>query len=153
MIRKDREKDTAFALEVIRDCEYATLATVNTDGTPYCIPISPVLIDSAIYFHCAQEGQKLDNIRQNNTVCVTCVRRVKLIPEKFTAKYESAVVFGKCEIVSDANGREKIMALRVICEKYAKSNMNNFEAKTAGSLSKTCVCKITIEQITGKANI
>lgn len=151
MRRTDREKDAGFALEVLRGCEYATLATVNTDKTPYCIPISPVLIGNAIYFHCALKGQKLDNIRQNDAVCVSCVRYTKLVPEKFTTEYESAVATGKCGTVSDE--AEKIAALRAICEKYAKNNMSGFEAQMAKSLHKTCVCKIHIEQITGKANM
>jgi hypothetical protein len=151
MIRKDREKDAAFALEVVRDCEYATLATVNTDGTPYCIPVSPVLIDSAIYFHCAAEGKKLDNIKQNNNICISCVSHTKLIPEKFTTEYKSAVAIGKCGIIEDKT--EKITALRAICEKYAGSNMSSFDEEIAKSLHRTCICRIDIEQITGKANI
>jgi nitroimidazol reductase NimA-like FMN-containing flavoprotein (pyridoxamine 5'-phosphate oxidase superfamily) len=159
MRRKDREKDAAYALELLRDCEYATLATINTDGTPYCIPISPVLIGNSVYFHCATEGKKLDNISKNNAVCISCARNVNPIPENFTTEYESAVAFGKCEIVSDESDEakaEKIMALRAICEKYAKSNMDNFDSfneKIAASLHRTCVCKILIEHITGKANI
>ena len=151
MRRKDREKDSAFALEIIRDCEYATFATVNLDGTPYCIPVSPVLVNDAIYFHCATEGQKLGNIKNNNNVCVSCVRHTKLLPEKFTTEYESAVATGKCEIVFDAT--EKISALRAIGEKYAKSNMGNFDSHIEKYLDNTCICKIVIEQITGKANI
>ena len=150
MRRKDREKSAEFALEVLRGCEYAVLATINADKkTPYCIAISPVLVGNAIYFHCANEGQKLDNIKQNNNVCVTCVQNTKLIPEQFATEYESAVAVGKCVIVSDENKTEKIMALRAICEKYAKSNMHNFDGATAGSLP--CICRIDIEQITGKA--
>jgi nitroimidazol reductase NimA-like FMN-containing flavoprotein (pyridoxamine 5'-phosphate oxidase superfamily) len=148
--RNDREKDAAFALEVLRDCEYATLATVNLDGTPYCIPISPALIGNAVYFHCAAEGQKLTNINQNNTVCISCVRRIKLIPEKFTTEYESSVAAGKCRIISDKS--EKIAALRAICEKYAKTNMKHFDEQITEFLDITCICRIDIEQITGKAN-
>ncbi len=151
MRRKDREKDAGFALEVVRDCEYATLATVNEDGTPYCIPISPVLIDGYIYFHCALEGKKLDNINQNSNVCISCVRNTKLVPEKFTTEFESAVVTGKCEIVVD--DAEKITALRVICQKYAQTNMSEFDNAIARSLGRTAICKIRIEQITGKAKI
>jgi len=151
MRRKDREKDASFAFEVLRDCEYATLATINPDGTPYCIPISPVLVDNVIYFHCATEGQKLVNINDNNRICMSCVRHTKPIAETFTAEYESAVVFGKCIIVS--NDDEKIMALRKLCEKYAESNMDNFDNSIAKWFHMTCVCKIDIEQITGKSNM
>jgi len=150
MRRKDREKDAAFALEVFRDCEYAVLATVNADGTPYCVPLSPVLLGNAIYFHCASEGKKLDNINNNNIICITCVRHTKLIPEKYTTEYESAVATGKCSIIWD--DKEKIMALRAICEKYIKNNIQDFDAKIIESLHKTCICRIDMEQITGKAN-
>jgi len=154
MRRTDREKDSAFALEVLRDCEYANFATVNAaDGTPYCIPVSPVLINNAIYFHCAYEGQKIENIKKNNAVCLSAVRHTKLLPERFTTEYESAVAFGKCEIISDENETEKIMALRAIGEKYAKSNMDNFDAHIVKYLSHTCICKMKIEKITGKAYI
>ena len=149
MRRKDREKDAGFALEVLRDCEYATLATINPDGTPFCIPISPVLVEKSIYFHCAAEGQKLENINQNDSVCVSCVRHTKLIPEDFATEYESTVAEGKCYIISDEE--EKTMALQKICEKYAKSNMENADARIAESLHRTCVCKIEIKKITGKA--
>jgi len=150
MRRKDRERDTSFALEVLKNCEYATLATTNPDGTPYCIPISPVLIDKAIYFHCAPEGQKLGNISKNNTVCISCAGHTERIPEDFTTEYESAVVTGKCHIVS--NEEEKIMALKKLCEKYAESNIENADASIAKSLHKTFICKIEITKITGKAS-
>ncbi len=151
MRRKDKEKNIEFALEVVRDCEYATLATINANGTPYCIPISPVLTDGLIYFHCALEGLKLDNIAKNNNVCLSCVRHTKLIPEKFTTEFESAVALGKCSLVNDNS--EKIKALRAICQKYAKANMDEFDNAIARSLDRTVVCKIHIEQITGKAKV
>ena len=149
--RKDREKDVVFAMEVLRESDYATLATVNPDGTPYCVPISPVLMGETVYFHCAAEGKKLDNIKQNNNVCISCACDVKPMPENFTTLYKSAVLTGKCEIVSDDT--EKKLALREICEKYAKSNMSGFDSQIEKYLHKTCVCKIVVEKITGKANI
>lgn len=149
MRRKDKEKDSTFALEVLRDCEYATLATINTDGTPYCIPISPVLVNNSIYFHCAMEGKKLNNIEQDENICLSCVRHTRLIPEKFTTEFESAVIVGKCRFIKD--NEEKIMALRALCEKYASTNMGEFDNTIACSLAKTAICRIDIEQITGKA--
>jgi len=151
MRRKDRERDESFALEVLRDCEYATLATVNASGTPYCVPLSLALIDKTIYFHCATEGKKLENIRNNSDVCVSCVRYTNLLPEQFTTEYESAIADGKCCIVSD--DEEKLTALRVISEKYAKGSMDQFDAKIAEYIHRTCVCKIEITRITGKANL
>ena len=149
MRRQDRQKDNQFALAVLKKCEYATLATQNADGTPYCIPISPVVADGAVYFHCAMEGLKLDNILARPKVCLSCVGETRLIPEHFTTAYESAVVFGTARIISDDS--QKIAALRAICEKYAPSSMHQFEKVVSQSLRHTCICQITIDEITGKA--
>ena len=150
MRRKDREKDAAFALAVLQNCEYATLATINPDGSPYCIPVSPVLLDGNAYFHCATEGKKLENIDKNTAVCLSGVGYTNLIPEKYSTEYESFVANGKCEIVMDKD--EKIKALRCISEKYAQSAIDQFDDRMLEWAHRTCVCKINIEQITGKAN-
>ena len=149
MRRKDREltKDEAFA--ILRECEYAALATINEDKTPYCIMISPVVMNENIYFHCAKEGQKLDNIAKSPHVCITCAKNTRLVPEHFTTLYESAVVYGTARLVE--NDAEKIAALKALCEKYASSNMSAFEDAIHKSLHRTGICEITIDHITGKA--
>lgn len=125
MRRKDRERNEQFALEVVRKAEYGTLATVNADNTPYCVPISAVLLNNYIYFHCAGEGKKLDNIVHNNKVCLTFVGNTKRIPEKFTTEYASAVVRASCFVV--VNDEEKLAALKAITQKYAASSMGCFD--------------------------
>ena len=150
MRRKDRERPEAFALQILQNCEYATLATLNPDGTPYCIPLSPVLEGKSLYFHCAAEGRKLDNIRTNNQVCVSAVGRTMLQPEKYTTEYESAVAAGTASEVTDT--AEKMHALRLICEKYAPTRMEDFEKAAHSSLPRTAIIRIDIETATGKEN-
>ncbi len=150
MKKKERQTDTKRALSILANCEFATLATINADNTPYCIPISVVLVDKHVYFHCATEGKKIDNILRNSSVCISCVGQTKLLPENFTTAYESTVVSGKCEIVEDET--QKIMALKAISEKYASSNMASFEKTVRAWINRTTVCKISIIEITGKAN-
>ena len=149
MRRIDRKRTQAFAIKVIEDCNFAVLATVNDDGSPYCIPISPVLSCMNIYFHCALEGQKIDNIKRDNRVCISCVGKALLVPENFTVHYQSAVAYGKASMVEDV--REKIYALELICKKYAAENMENVNNAIEKSLLRTGVCKIELESITGKA--
>lgn len=43
MRRKDREKNKDFALEVVRDCEYGVLVTLNLDNTPNSETIAAIL--------------------------------------------------------------------------------------------------------------
>ena len=47
---------------------------------------------------------------------------------------------------------EKIMALREICDKYAKG-VSGFDEQIEQLLHRTGICKVQIEEITGKANM
>ena len=42
MRRKDKERDAAFAWQVLRDAKYVTLAMTDADGTPYCVPVNHI---------------------------------------------------------------------------------------------------------------
>lgn len=148
MRRKDREMDRNFALEVLDICEYAVLATVNPDGTPYCIPISIVREKDFVYFHCAQQGQKIENLHWSPTVCLTAVGATQIPPDTFTTEYESAVVFGVAEEVTD--DAEKRRALWQLCRKYVPTNMEAFNDAVEKSLFRTAVWKIHLETVSGK---
>ena len=63
MRRKDREMSKDFALEIVDKCEWATIAMLNEQGMPYCIPISIVRVADRIYFHSAQEGEKINCLK------------------------------------------------------------------------------------------
>ena len=73
----------------------------------------------------------------------------RMLPEEFSTLFESAVVTGRASMVEDE--AQKVEVLRAICQKYAASNMHNFEREVARSLHRTGICKIEIESVTGKA--
>ena len=148
MRRIDRQRDETFARELLHRCEYAVLSTVNPDGSPYCIPISPVLVENTIYFHCALEGQKVENILNNARVCLACVDKTHLVPEHFTTEYQSAVVTGEAHMVDSE--AEKRFALRKLCEKYTPNHMHLVEQNIDKSIHRTGICAIVIDSITGK---
>ena len=148
MRRKDREMSREFALAVVDKCAYSVMATVNSDGSPYCIPLSPVREGEWLYFHSALEGQKIDNLRRESRVCVTCVGDVKAVPGKFSLYYESAVIKGTA---SEITGREeKIHALGLISRRYTPDNMAAFDETIERELEHTGVWKIRIDEISGK---
>jgi nitroimidazol reductase NimA-like FMN-containing flavoprotein (pyridoxamine 5'-phosphate oxidase superfamily) len=151
MRRNDREQSREFALAVADRCAYAVMATVNPDGTPYCIPISLAREGEWLYFHSAQDGHKIDNLRQQSKVCVSCVGTQEAIPGKFTLKYESAVIFGSALEVTDR--KEKIHALNLICKRYTPDNMAAFDKAIERQLEVTAVWKIHIDEISGKGRM
>ncbi|MDR1278612.1 MAG: pyridoxamine 5'-phosphate oxidase family protein [Treponema sp.] len=148
MRRTDRERDRVFAEAVADKCRYAVLATVNDDGSPYCVPLSIVRDGEWIYFHCARGGHKIDNLKNRNRVCLSCVGDVEEPPDHFTVVYESAIVSGSAEEVLDDG--EKVRALRLLCERHTPANMAAFDAEMAREYTATAVWKIRIEEISGK---
>ncbi|MCR2032692.1 pyridoxamine 5'-phosphate oxidase family protein [Anaerofustis stercorihominis] len=147
MRRKDREMNKDFAFSVLDKAPFVTLSMVNEDK-PYSVPVSIARDNNILYFHCALEGSKVDILNKNNNVTLTAVSKCKPRPIDFTLEYESAVVNGKAFSVIDE--KEKIYALKLICEKYALSNIDNFENAINRSLHRTNIIKIEIDDIYGK---
>ena len=71
------------------------------------------------------------------------------LKDKFTTKYESAVISGYAEEVTEEE--EKIHALRILCQRHTPTNMHEFEDAVSGSLKATGVWKIRMKEVTGKA--
>lgn len=149
MRRKDRQMPEEFAWEVVDKCEYAFLAMTAEDGSPYGLPVTIARGGRVIYFHSALEGRKVECLRRSPRVCISCVGDTQVPPGKFTTLFESAVVFGRAEEVTEDD--EKIHALQLLCQRHTPDNMENFPRAIAKSLSRTGIWRIMVEEITGKA--
>lgn len=148
MRKKDRQIENAEAINILKNCEYGILSTIDENGYPYGVPLSYAYVDNAIYFHCALEGKKLDNIKDNNKVSFTVVGEVEALPSKFSTKYESVIVFGRAFEVFE---EEKYKALVAILNKYSKEYLEQGKAYIKNDISKTKVIKISVDHFTGKA--
>ena len=147
--RKDRLIAAAQAHDLLENGEYGVLATCGGDRQPYGVPVNYVVIDGAVYIHCAVTGHKLENIRENPKVSFTVVGRTQVLPEKFATRYESAIVFGRASIVEDpANKRA---ALQALVAKYAAAHKAAGDDYIESLIDKTHVIRIAAERVTGKA--
>lgn len=144
----DREIANSEVIEILRNNDYGILSTISENGYPYGVPLSYVYINNSIYFHCAVEGHKLENIMNNNKVSFCVVGQTSILPEQFSTKYESVIVFGRAVEVFDD---EKITALLELVNKYSKDYLEKGREYIKNSHSKTKVIKISIEHISGKA--
>ena len=151
MRRKDRLLCDDDCRQLLHSAQYGVMASVSPDGQPYGVPLSFVYKDNKIYFHCAREGCKIDNIRANARVSFTCVGQPKPVYEhnNFTTYFESVIAFGRVTEIADRD--ERYTALRELCLKYLPDYMEHFEAAMQRSDSRTAVYAITPERITGKA--
>ncbi len=148
MRRKDREVSIKESIDLLKNAEYGVLSTASEDGRPYGVPLNFCFINSCIYFHCALEGHKIDNIEQNKYVSFCVVGRTKILPEEFATEYESAIAFGECKEVF---GEEKHRALEGLLSKYSPQFMDKGKRYIDKFGNKTRVFKIEITELTGKA--
>ena len=142
-----REMDSKWALEIMRKAPYITVSFTRADGTAYGVPLSLASKDDNVwYFHCAQEGDKLDAIAVNPEVCLSAVTKCQptVGPKDgtFTLQYRSAIAFGKAELVTDTD--EKILALRLISERFLPKHMDAFDEAIRRSIHRTAVVRITL---------
>ncbi len=152
MERKIRRAERAIpeseAKEILLAGEYGVLSTVSEDGQPYGVPVSYSYTGDIIYFHCALEGHKLENLSSNNKVSFCVVGKTRLLPAKFATNYESVIVFGKAfEVTED----EKHQGLLEILKKYSPGFIDKGLRYIEGDGHKARVYKIVIESLTGKA--
>jgi nitroimidazol reductase NimA-like FMN-containing flavoprotein (pyridoxamine 5'-phosphate oxidase superfamily) len=147
MRRKDRQLNSERLEEIIVNGEYCTLGTIDKSGYPYTIPVSYVYSDGKIYFHCAYDGQKIDNIKENDKVSINIVGNTKILPGKFSTVYESAVIFGRASIIE---GDEKTEALNRFISKYSPGFKEEGESYIRNAKDHTCIVRIDIEHMTGK---
>jgi uncharacterized protein len=148
MRRKDRELEIKEGIEILKSCDYGILSTVSENGYAYGVPINYVYMNHAIYFHSALEGHKLDNLINNNKVSFCVVGQTCTLPDKFSTKYESVIIFGKANEVYD---NEKNTVLLEILNKFSPNYIENGKVYITNSSAKTKVIKISIEHISGKA--
>lgn len=146
--KKERELNSIDTIEILKNCEYGILSTVGENGYAYGVPVSYIYMNNAIYFHCAIEGNKLDNIINNNKVSFCVVGKTSVMPQKFSTKYESVITFGRAAEVFD---NEKNDALLEILNKYSPEYIEKGKEYIKSSDSKVKVIKISIEHISGKA--
>lgn len=136
-----------WALEVLKRAPFITVSFTRADGTAYGLPMSMACTDDRTwYFHCALEGEKLDAIRAHPEVCLSAVTKCQptVGPKdgSFTLQYQSAVAFGRAELVT--SDEEKILGLRAISQRFLPQHMDAFDASIARSLSRTAVVRVTL---------
>ena len=150
MRRKDKERDAAFAWQVLRDATYATLAMTDSDGAPYCVPVNHVADEqgNAVYFHCAGAGRQSDMLTKEPPVCLSAVSKAELIPGELTTAYKSALVQGRAVLVQDPE--EKLYALKLLVQALDPVSMSRAVLCAEHSMQRTMLVKIVPEIITGK---
>ncbi|MEG1930451.1 MAG: pyridoxamine 5'-phosphate oxidase family protein [Anaerovorax sp.] len=155
MRRRDREiKEHEEIVEILKQGSVCHLAMCK-DQMPYVIPMLYVYDDNCVYFHCAEVGQKLDIIRENNNVCFEVqVNGTEIIknggmPCDWGYAFQSVIGFGKAEIINEEATKIKVYDLMV--EKMRPADYVPTEGQYVPKKIKySFIIKVEIDSISGK---
>ena len=75
----------------------------------------------------------------------------KIVPEKFTTHYRSAIAFGRIRVAEDPE--EILTGLRALGEKYSPGRDTGLEEEIRKELAAVAVLVLTVEHLTGKQAI
>jgi len=150
MRRSDKQITDLTELEsLLSTADLCHLSMVD-EGKPYVVPMNFGYEDSALYFHSAPEGRKIDILKSNPEVCFSIVARHELVTSEracsWTAKFSSVIGTGIATIISDRTVKEqglKVLMAQYSDEEYDFSNEN---------LDGVVVIRVEIESMTGKSS-
>jgi nitroimidazol reductase NimA-like FMN-containing flavoprotein (pyridoxamine 5'-phosphate oxidase superfamily) len=152
MRRNERGVSDILSIEqIINRADVCRIAIAN-ENVPYIVTMNfgytgnpkPVL-----YFHCANEGRKLEMILRNNYVCFEMDTDHEIYGgEKgcdWGMKYSSVVGYGNISIITEKEA--KTIGLDCIMAKYGENKKYSFDEKV---LERTTILRLEIKEITGK---
>jgi nitroimidazol reductase NimA-like FMN-containing flavoprotein (pyridoxamine 5'-phosphate oxidase superfamily) len=152
MRRKEYEiTNTEEIKSIIREAEVCRIA-LHDEPYPYIVPLNFGMEEGSpltFYFHSAKEGKKIALIRKNPDVCFEIEGDKKVVSGKkacdWSMQYKSIIGFGTIQIVEDDAEREH--GLNILMNHYSKDRAHDLDE---GTLSRTCVLKLMVEEICGK---
>jgi len=142
--------DKKDILDIIKKSQWCHVAMIDATGKPYVIPLNFGFKDDVIYMHGAQQGKKIDALRQNPGVCInfSLDHVLRYQNEKvacsWSMKYRSVLCHGKAEFIEEPE--EKTEALHIIMAQYS----GNKFIFNLPSLREVKVWKVNVEKFEGR---
>jgi nitroimidazol reductase NimA-like FMN-containing flavoprotein (pyridoxamine 5'-phosphate oxidase superfamily) len=151
MRRRDREIiDNQEFEDIINKADVCRIAFAN-ENMPYIVSMNFGYINQTktFFFHCANEGKKLDMIRRNNYVCFELDIDHEIVKGKkgcdWGSKFTSIVGYGQIHIVTENNN--KIEGLNSIMTHYGGEGEYKYDDNV---VEQTTILRLEISEMTGK---
>ena len=131
MRRARQALNEADTRAILKEGITAVLALAGEDGYPYALPVNYVFDGSAVYFHCARSGYKLECIARCDKASM-CV-----------------VAQGRIAVVSDE--KEMRRAAYLLAKKYCPDETDmRIADETDKFFPALCILKLSVEHLSGK---
>ena len=114
MRRADREITDLVEIEAILHRAVVCRLAMCEGARPYIVPLCFGYDGSALYFHSAREGRKLDLIRANPNVCFEFDIETQVVPAAqpcaWSMRYLSVVGWGQASLIRDLEEKRRALA-------------------------------------------
>lgn len=146
--------------EILTRCTVGRLATSGRDGYPYITPVNYVYHKGSIYFHCAHQGEKIDNIRACNRVCFEVDIPLAYLDTAFDPArppcqvhqfYHCVIIRGRAEIIEELV--EKVAALNALMAAHEQRPDFNLITSDTPAVSLCTVVAVRVETISCKSDL
>lgn len=151
--RADRVMSDDDAGELLRQGFCGRLATVSTDGSPYCVPVLYIAKDGQLYLHgTIGRGHLRANVEHEARVCFEVDEPGRIFDYgRFecdsSVAYRSVIAFGTMRIVTDLEEKQAFFA--ALMEKYGTPGRDRLR-EFFPRIGQVTVYEMTIERMTGK---
>ncbi len=154
MQKKDREiLDKRITSEIMKNGKFSTISMCRNDE-PYIVTLSYGFdeIKNCLYFHSAQKGLKLEFLKENQKVCATIIEDLGYVRGACSHKYRSIVFWGDLTIVENLDEKKHAFDTMLNHLEDNPSKLKKRFFKSEESYNNTCLLKLEISLITGKAS-
>jgi uncharacterized protein len=152
MRKKEREVNDNESIELIISNSDVCRIAFASDNMPYIVTMNFGYSGGdqpCLYFHCANEGRKLEMIKKNNYVCFQMDTDHKIYGgEKgcdWGMRFSSVVGYGKISVVDDQLSRKK--GLDCLMKHYTCDQNFTYVEEV---LVRTTILRLDITEMTGK---
>lgn len=149
--RKEKEiHDKDEMISIIESAQFITVA-MSFNNEPYLATLSHGYDreNNCIYFHCAQEGKKVDILKENNVVWGQVLEDHGYADGSCDHLYATAQFKGRVTFIEDTD--EKRHALSVMIHQLESDPVKVFEKQvTEKSVKRVNIGRIDIDYMSGK---
>lgn len=155
MFREMRRKNQLLSREetigILERGTSGVLAVCGDDRCPYAVPLSYVLHENSLYFHCAKSGHKLDAIAENDKASFCVIDQDQIVAAEYTTYFRSAVCFGTMRILTEE--AEKRNAFEILAAKYSPEQAEGRRKEIDRLFDVACIMELCVEHMSGKEAI
>ncbi len=153
-------KDPEEIVRILNRCRIGRLATLDQEGYPYVTPVNFVFHKGCVYFHCAPQGEKLENMARDARVCFEvdeplAYLEVAFNPQKSPCRthqlYRCVIIRGTARVVPD--GELKTEVLNALVAKHEGEKKFQEITQDLASYKACKVVEVRPERISGKADL